>query len=123
MGQSVSDVIFGREQILETSELVERRIDKAQDDLFHTGRNVMVLSNNLRGDVLYTVRDIKHEGLTFLDATIDNVALVIDRQASNLFETIQISALIGSGLLVFFIVLHGDKLLANGVRLGKLSFL
>lgn len=133
MGATISslfELLFGLDPSQETSEIREdvKEIykytgDKIAPIVQDTIRSGLTAGDNLRGDFLYTVRDVKHEGITFLDATLDNMALVVDRQATNLFNTIQMSTLVGLSGFTLFVILYGDKLFEHGIRFGKINFL
>jgi ABC-type sulfate transport system substrate-binding protein len=111
------------ESMEKVEEGVEKVLDKTEIVVKDTVRTAGTVVDNIRGDVLFTFRDSKHEVLTMLDSTLDNFTLVFDRQANNLFNTIQMSALLGTGMIVLVLILYGDKLFQNGIRLGRLNLL
>ncbi|NHZ84289.1 MAG: hypothetical protein GWP19_00220 [Planctomycetia bacterium] len=126
--------IFSKDNIYnETRRDVSEQIDKSRDQIGagaynfgavvqDTARGGMRLVDNSRSDLLYTVRDLKHEGFTMVDSAIDNGAQIIDRQVTNVINTVQGATLLGVGVSVIFLVLYGEKLFEHGIRLGKINF-
>lgn len=121
VSQAVTSGIEGVSE--DIKEEVDNILDKTEIVVKDTVRTAGTVVDNVRGDVLYTFRDSKHELLTMIDSTLDNFTLVFDRQANNLFNTIQMSALLGTGMLALVLILYGDKLFQHGIRLGRLNVL
>jgi len=114
----VSDI---NEQVSTLQENVSSGANKAGIVIHDTMRHGAGIVENARGDILYSIRDLKHEGLTFLDSTLDNLALVVDRGISNITDTLQLGTLISMGGFIVFLILYGDQMFSHGFRLGKIN--
>lgn len=102
---------------------VDKQATQVESVVQDFGRNALKGLDNARGDVLYTFRDTKDQALVFADSALDNFALVIDRQTSNFMDLMQMGVLLGLGTVTVFLVLYGDKVFANGIRVGRLNLI
>jgi hypothetical protein len=122
----IKDVVIKTESdikdvVIKTESDIKDVVDKGQFFVHDTQRQLVRLADNQASNVLFTVRDTKSEFLHAIDSGLDNMAIVIDRQTSNIINTVQMGMLISAGTIVFFTILYGDKIFAHGVRLGKIN--
>lgn len=97
--------------------------NKGLDIVDKTTGNIITGLDNFRSDGLYTIRDTKHEGLTMLDSALDNLTITINKQGTNFFNTVQTGTVLSFMGFLYFLVMYGDKVFENGVKIGGLSFL
>jgi hypothetical protein len=102
---------------------VDREIGEGTALLQDTERGVIKVADNLRADAGYTIRDTKDQLLVTIDSAVDNLALVVDRQTTNLFDTVQVGVLLGLSVGAIFLVLYGDDVFKNGVKIGTVSLI
>lgn len=102
---------------------VERQFENTLYVVQDIERGGIKTVDNARSDMFYTVRDTKSEFLTTVDSAIDNALEITDKHITNLFETIQISALAGFTITLIFLILYGDKVFQNGIKLGNINLL
>lgn len=115
---TVANIQADTQQVITDVDKQLTQLEAVSQDM---GRGVLKLADNARGDVLFTARDFKDQTLVFADSALDNFALVIDRQASNFMDLMQMGVLLGLGTATVFLVLYGDKVFANGIAIGRLN--
>lgn len=103
----VEDVDTSTKQVISN---VDRELGDFTALLQDTERGLIKAVDNIRGDGLYTVRDVKDQVLITIDSAVDNFALVIDRQLTNVFDSIQLGILLSLGTATIFLILYGDEL-------------
>jgi len=112
---------FTEGEITAGREAFERSIQDAGAVVQDTTRGLITLGDNVTSDALYTVRDAKSEFLHTIDSGVDHLADVADRVQTNVFQTIQVGGVLIVGFGAFFIILHGEQMFQQGVRLGRIN--
>ena len=86
-----------------------------------TERTAGKVIDNGMSNLMYTFRDFKSAVLFTIDSAVDNGAQVADRAITNIIDLIQMGVLLGLGTVTVFVILYGDIVFKNGIRIGKLN--
>ena len=95
-------------------------IEKIAQDTIRQGATTI---DNTRSDLLSTGRQFGSDAAAIIDSAIDNVNTTVNTVSVAFFDTIQIITLLVFGGVMFFLLFYGDKIFANGIRLGKINLI